>query len=170
MGFLDFLMGQPAKTKETLPAIISIMPDIAIAEIYNGRLPQLNTNTIFLKNDEFCHYIDKAILLKEKIKKSYVSESRGYSTPGFFRGRYNQRSGRTNVEEQAFTEQFRGILYVTNKRVVFSATQNGFEKQHRYLSTITPYSNAIELQYGSASFCLLVHDGGIVSAVLNLIQ
>lgn len=55
-----------------------------------------------------------------------------------------------------------------NKRVIFQATQNAFNKQHRYLTSIEPYSNAVVLQYGDKTYELIVADGSIVDYVLKL--
>lgn len=57
MGFLDLFRPQP-----TTPTITSILPDVAKQEIMLGRLPILNTNKIFLKSGEQCHYIDQGDL------------------------------------------------------------------------------------------------------------
>jgi hypothetical protein len=142
-----------------------------VTEIQQGRLPQLNTTQIFLKKGEVCHYIDKAVLLKEKIVKSYVRKGGSYSMPGLFKGttvRLNR--GRIDPDEQVITEQFRGALYVTNKRIIFQATKNAFEKSHGYLTSIAPYSNAVDLQYGATTHSLLVPDGGLIHAVMTLIK
>jgi hypothetical protein len=165
---LDFLNAFTSPPK--LPTVMTILPQAAVIEIQSGRLPQLNTSTIFLKSGEICHYIDKAILLKEKSKKSYVRRSNGTSVKGFFGMRHNVSRGRTDVEEQIFIEQFRGILYITNKRVIFQATKNGFEKPLTSLTSIAPYSNAVELQYGSAGYSLLVPNGVLIQTVLNLLH
>ena len=53
MGFLDIFKQQRT------PIVTSILPDAAKQEILRGRLPILNTNTVFLKSGEKCHYIDK---------------------------------------------------------------------------------------------------------------
>ena len=53
-----------------------------------------------------------------------------------------------------------------NKRVIFQATQNAFDKQHRYLTSIEPYS--VVLQYGDKTYELIVADGSIVDYVLKL--
>ncbi|GHS90599.1 hypothetical protein AGMMS49957_16950 [Synergistales bacterium] len=169
MGLLDMILGRPRQ--DTQPAVLTILPSAAVTEIQNGRLPQINTKTLFLKTGEICHYIDKAILLKEKVKKSYVRKGGGFSVPGLFKGmRINMNNGRTDVQENIITEQFRGILYITNKRMVFQASSNAFDKLHTGLTAIAPYSNAIELQYGEKSYCLLVPDGGVISAVMDLLH
>ena len=61
MGFLDAIFGnnQP-------PRINSILPEVAKQEIRAGRLPILNTDSLFLKRGEKIHYIDKAIDIEIK--------------------------------------------------------------------------------------------------------
>ena len=63
MGFLDLFRPQPQT-----PIVSTILPDIAKQEILRGRLPILNTNKIFLKNGETCHYIDKSIYEKKTVR------------------------------------------------------------------------------------------------------
>lgn len=46
----------------------------------------------------------------------------------------------------------------------------GFDKTYRYLTAITPYSNACEMQFGNKSYCLIVADGSVVNHVLQLIK
>ena len=162
MGFLDLLFRSQNRT----PTVTSILPDVAIQEIRRGRLPQLNTDSVFLRNGEYCHYIDKAIMAKEKTSISYSGS--GYSVPGLFKG-HRMRASRGRRIENVSTEYFKGILYITNKRVIFQAKKNGFDKQHRSLSAIKPYSNGVELQYGNKAFSLLVYDGDLVDKVLKSI-
>ena len=66
MGLLDIFKPPQA------PSVQSILPQVAVNEIMNGRLPILNTDKIFLKGGEKCHYIDKAIYEKKFVKKRYV--------------------------------------------------------------------------------------------------
>ena len=73
-------------------------------------------------------------------------------------------------EEERWNIQHRGILYITNQRIVFQATEWGFDKTYRYLTAITPYSNACELQFGNKSYCMVVANGNITNQVLQLIK
>jgi len=169
MGFLDFL--EKSNLPPKFPTVLTILPPQAVSEIKQGRLPQLNTNTIFLKSGEICHYIDKSILLKNKTKKSVIRKGGGYSMPGFLKGtRINLNRTRADIEEKSVVEQFRGILYITNKRIIFKANQNGFEKSNSSLTSIMPYSNAVDLQYDSTNYSLLVPDGNLIYAVMALLQ
>ena len=134
-------------------------------EIMASRLPQLNTDKIFLKRGEICSYIDKAILNIHVKKK--ISSHMGHSSPGLFKGtRFH--TGVTKPIEYEEIKQQKGILYITNKRVIFQAPENAFDKQHRYLSSIAPFSNAVVLQYGERTYELIVPDGTIVDHVLKL--
>lgn len=162
MGFLDLLFNTQQNCINE-----SILPLVAKQEIMSARLPHLNTEKIFLKEGEFCAYIDKAIL-NVKVKKR-ITKHVGSSSPGLLKG---QRIHHGTGTSQEYTEvkQQKGILYITNKRVVFQATENGFEKLHRYLSTIEPYFNAVVLQYGKTTYELIVADGSIVNQVLKLIN
>lgn len=163
MGFWNLLFGN----KNQIPTVTSILPDAAKQEIIAGRLPILNTDKLFLKRGEKIHYIDKAINMEEKKVKEY--RHTGHSSPGLFEG--NRWSfGRGKVIEHMELVQHRGILYVTNQRIVFQAKEWGFDKAYRYLTTITPYRNACEMQFGSESYCLIVADGDTLNYVLNLIQ
>ena len=164
MGLLDALFG----TQQTTPTVGSILPDAAKLEIMDGRLPRLNTDNIFLKKGEYCCYIDKAILLVEKTKRVY--EHIGGSVPGIFSDKNRMSYGNSKPREYIETEQYRAILYITNQRIILQCKEQGFDKQHKYLSAIKPFSNAVELQYGSKTYELLVPDGELVYQTIKLIQ
>lgn len=151
--------------KQQMQITDSILPPAAKNEIIANRLPQLNTNKVFLKKGEICSYIDKAILNIHLKKK--MSRHIGHTSPGLFKGT-RIGAGITKPIEYEEIKQQKGILYITNKRVIFQAPQNAFDKQHRYLTSIEPYSNAVVLQYGDKTYELIVADGSIVNHVLKL--
>ena len=102
MGILDIL--QP---KASTSVVNSILPDVAKQEILSGRLPVLNTNKIFLKANEQCHYIEKAVYEKKIIHKSYKRKNTGYSVPGLFKGtRIHMGGSNTDVVENAEYQLF----------------------------------------------------------------
>lgn len=91
--------------------------------------------------------------------------------PGIFKGdRVYFGGGTSSPIEEIVTEQFKGILYVTNHRVIFVNKNNGFDKTFKNLSAVTPYSNAIELQFGSTTYSLLVPDGVLLNDVFKLVN
>ena len=168
MGLLDWLLGQPQKQ---IPTVESILPLSVINEIRQGRLVHINTDKLFMKRGEICHYADKAILLVEKKEKSYNTKTYGGSVPGLLKGNRMYHSfSETKPNEYIVTEHYSGILYITNKRIVFTSKGFPFDKQYRYLSSVKPYLNAIELQYGSTIYSLVVPDGNIAYAVIKMLQ
>ena len=162
MGFLDAFFN-----KNQIPTVTTILPDAAKREIWAGRLPILNTDNVFLKTGEKIHLIDKAINLEEKHVKEAVHY--GHSGQGLFKGtRYNV--GRAKPVEHIESVQHRGILYITNQRVIFQAKEWGFDKTYKYLTAITPYSNAIEFQFGNKTYQMIVNDGSTIYQALQLIK
>ena len=165
MGLFDLFKSQPAA-----PTILGILPDIAKQEIMSGRLPILKTNKVFLKHGECCHYIEKAVYEKKTIRKRYVRKNGGYSMPGPFKGtRIKLGGGQTDVVDKVQYEIFRGILYITNIRIVFVGETSGFDIRIDELVAITPYSNCVEMQLTKDNYKLFVPDGGIAYAALQLI-
>lgn len=166
MGFLDLFRRTP-----TTPIVTSILPDAAKQEIMRGRLPVLKTNKIFLKAGETCHYIDKAIYEKRTVRKRYVRRNTGYSVPGLFKGtRINMGGGKTDVVDNVQYDTFRGILYITNKRIIFVGEQGGFDKKIDELIALSPYSNCVEMQFSKDTYRLFLPDGSIAHAVLGLVR
>lgn len=162
MGFLDAFFN-----KNQIPTVTTILPDAAKREIGAGRLPILNTDNVFLKTGEKIHLIDKAINLEEKHVKEAVHY--GHSGQGLFKGtRYNV--GRAKPVEHIEYVQHRGILYITNQRVIFQDKEWGFDKTYKYLTAITPYSNAIEFQFGNKTYQMIVNDGSTIYQALQLIK
>jgi hypothetical protein len=170
MGLFDWLF-KPTPQPPTFPSIPSILPTAARNEIMNGRLPHVNPDKLFLKRGEICHYADRAMLELSKTKKWVNSTHVGHSVPGLLKGnRWNMGHTISTVEESPFVVNHKGILYITNKRIIFTSKNYGFDKQFQYLSSFCPYANAIELQYGSTLYRIFVPDGNVVANVIQMLQ
>ncbi len=168
MGFLDLFNTNAPVT----PTVHTILPDAARNEIFSGRLPILRTDTIFLKKGEQCHYVDKAIYEKKVVKKRYVRRNHGMSFKGviFSDVRHYVGGGNTDVVDNVQYENYRGVLYITNKRVIFVGEANGFDKKIDDIVAVTPWSNGVDFQFSKDSYRLFVPDGAVVNAVLRLIS
>ena len=165
MGFLDLFR------KPKTPTVGTILPDAAKQEIRAGRLPILRSSKVFLKANETCHYIDKAIYEKKTVRKRYVRRNFGYSMPGLFKGtRIHLGDGETDVVDNVSYEMLRGVLFITNRRVIFLGDRNGFEKSLDDLLSTTPWGNCIELQFSKETYRIFVPDGTLVDRVLHLVK
>lgn len=164
MGLLEKLKGN------NTPVITSMLPQVAVDEIYAGRLPVLRTSRVFLKSGEICHYMDSAVFEKENKKRHTVRHSGGYSVPGLFKGtRVHIGTGNADTEEIVTYQQITGTLFITNKRVIFVGNEDGFDEKIENLSAVTPYANCIQLQFSSKRYRLFVPNGNVPYRTLQLI-
>jgi len=167
MGFFDWLTG--AGRQVSTPVLVTTMPQSAINAVMSGKLVAKKDTNIILKKNEYLHWSDPAVLVVEKKHKRYVRRGGGTSFKGFFGMRHYINNGQTDVQEDVYTEQHSGTLYITSKRIIFQSPTNSFDKPHTKLSSINPYSNAIELQYDTKTYQLFVPNGSIIAQVINLI-
>ncbi|MCD8099056.1 MAG: hypothetical protein LUE06_00545 [Oscillospiraceae bacterium] len=165
MGFLDIFNTQPST-----PTVPSVLPDIAKQQILRGRLPTLQPNNLLLRNGELCHYADRAIYEKRTVSKRRVRKNRGYSMPGLLNGTSMHFGGGESefIEDEKFST-IKGVLYVTNERIIFVAEHDGFDRKTDDLIAVTPYVNCIELQFSKETLKLFVPDGNLLHNVLRLI-
>lgn len=143
------------------------MPANAVQSILSGNLPTINATRVILRNGEHCCYADNAILLETKEEKVYMRS--GTSMPGLFKGtRTYFGSSKPRTYEK--TVQHQAVLYVTNKRIILQCSKLGFDKSIQELSAIEPYSNAMEFQFGSKSYKVLIPDGNVLYAVIKMVS
>ena len=155
-----------------IPQIPSILPDIAKREILSGRLPEINVKTLFLKRGEVCHYADKAMWEKVLTNRKTTRYGGGHSMPGIIisGSRWYSAKSTSYSENIQDIQHIKGILYITNRRIIFSSPNGGFDKDYKNLSAVQPYANCIELQYGNAMFKVFVPDGNIASQTIHMLQ
>lgn len=163
MGILANIFGYVPPEKE--PKLTSIFPPQAAQKIQNGVLPTIQADKLVLVQNEICHFVDIGAAVTER--KRYHSIRAGGSYR-MFRG-YTAHIGQSQSVPVSETVYTKGILYITNKRVIFVAKKNGFDKKLSQLTSISPYSNAIELQFNSKTYTILLADGSIANMVLNLL-
>lgn len=107
----------------------SLMSTETLNMIKNGQLPTIICTNINLANDEVCHYADIGYTFKDKtITTGYTGKSSGISIR-LAKGltyRTGGSGGKTIREKQRTT--YTGTLYITNKRVIYSSTNECFIK------------------------------------------
>lgn len=147
--------------------ISPIMPAGAIAQINNGILPIINTDKIMLTKGEECHFAERAILVTEKVLKRYEGRSNGYSIKLSKHVTYRVGKNKGRPVEEITEEKTKGIIYITNKRIIFLSDKNAFDKKYSVLTACMPYSNAVKLQFGTKPFTLMLTDGGAFGNVIT---
>lgn len=151
--------------------IPSILPPAAVQCIKSGKLPQINTNTVFLSFGEYVHYIDRAILITEKnMVTGYTGGSSGWSFPVFKGVRYRTGRYHGTPKREDVQENTKGILYFTSERVIFAAKKNGFDKKINSISTIIPYSSGMDLQIGNTTYMIKLPNGSLAFSVITMLR
>ena len=158
------------RLSEDAPRLTSLVPQRISNEIMTGQLPKFNPSTIMLAQNEICHFMDKAALAVKKTEKSYQSHRHGSSyrvTKGFT---LHSSTGNTKPVVQEWYEYKEGVIFVTNKRIIFVAPDNGFENKIRNLTAVIPYSDAISLQFSSQTITIMLPQAHLMANVLQMIQ
>lgn len=78
--------------------------------------------------------------------------------------------GTTDQVDNVTYQTMRGILYITNRRIIFQGDQEGFDLKVDDLVAITPYSNCVELQTSKTHYKIFVPNGNVTQSVLQLIR
>lgn len=170
MGLLENILGIWPPEIPDPPIMTSVLPAVAINDIRAGKLPKLNVSNISLGNGEICHYIDEACLVTKKIEKHYHRRNNGMSfkiAKGMY---YHTGDSNGHPIEYEIPIYTKGYLCITNKRVVFVSKEKGFDKKIKAISSITPYTDAIGLQFGEKIFNVLLPSSDIANMVLNLLK
>ncbi len=135
-------------------------------------LPVLTPNGLVLKENEICHYQGSAHTEKTSSRiAGYTSQHKGGSVR-IARG-LSVHTGGTERQavRETLTEKSRGILYITNKRIIFIAPKNAFDKSLSSLSAYIPSQEHMTFLFGNQSFDLITADSfrirNIIDGILN---
>ena len=135
MGIFSYLFG--IKKPLEKPQLQSILPAQAAQSIKTGSLPVLKSSKLILSCGETCHFVEKAANLVKS--KYYVGQHKG-STINVWRG-FSLRLGESESHPKYELGYSIGILYFTNKRIVFTSKDNPFEIKLSKLTSVTPYAD-----------------------------
>lgn len=155
---------------EDPPQLQSLVPARVVQKIEAGTLPRFNPSTIMLENGETCHFMDRAALAVQKTEKVYKGKRSGGSyrlTKGFT---IHSGNSTTRPIEQNWYEFKEGVVFVTDRRIIFVAQDHGFEKNLRDLTAIIPYTDAITLQYNSQTMTLMLPQPQLMAKVIRMVR
>ena len=103
-----------------------------------------------MKDNEYCFYKDNCILFDSKEETvEYKSEYNGVNI-NVARG-FNISTGHGKAKPIKKIKQieYKGILYLTNKRIIFINDSKGFDKSISALTSIQGFANSLNLQIGN---------------------
>ena len=165
MGILSKIFGTGGFENDPIPRLQTILPVAAVQKIQLGKLPVLQVDKLILKNGELCHFVDVGAIITDR--KHYQSRRSG-SSVRIAKGWTVHTGGTTSVPVTT-AEVTQGIFYITNQRIVFVAKKHGFSQRLSFLTAVTPYSNGLDLQFGSKTYHIILPDGGIAKIVIDFL-
>lgn len=151
--------------------LIPVIKARSAASIANGSpLPIVESKGAILGSGEVCHYSNPATFVKTK--NVVVGHSGGHSGVSIrvakgmsYRiGQSQSTAIRENVQEKTA-----GVLSITNKRIIFSASKGAFDKKISELSAITPYKDGIGFQFASTQYPLMTSDAPYIYQIISRI-
>lgn len=163
MGILSTLFG--IIPPEQPPELNTIFPAAAVQKIRSGSLPIIQADKIILSAGEVCHFVDMGAALTEKKKYRRVHSGGSYH---MWKG-YTAHLGHSESVPISQPEYTKGVFYITNKRVIFVAAKNGFDKKLDKITAVTPYTDAIGLQFGSKTYNILLPDSETAKLTMDLL-
>lgn len=136
----------------TEPQKLQLLPD--------GTLPIVIDTSVILHQGETCHFSSKGnrVIPKNKVV-GYNSGSAGVSLRVAKGVTLRTGSSKGAPIRQDVLESHPGRLIITNQRIIFSAVNGGFDKNISSLSTATPATDGITLQFGSQQYLIEVPGG-----------
>lgn len=153
MSFLQRIFEPPAvQVHPPMPEINTVLTQAAVDAIINGKFPTIPVHRLVLRNGEKCLYCDYAVKIIEKLRViGYRSRGHGgyvrlFRCVGLHTGDGARAAVRDNVQEYV-----KGKLYITNKRVIFSADKGSFTKSIAGLVSFAEDNGNLVLQFSNMS-------------------
>lgn len=157
MGFFERLFCPPQRIllQPEKPVLSTALTQTAIEGILRGTFRAIPVKKIVLRKNEECLFCDHAVLVTEKLRVvGHKRVGHHYSlriVKGFT---YHTSDGgnvsiRDNIQEYTL-----GKLYITTKRIVFSAGKRAFQKPLSSLISYQVEEDELVLQFSSDSYVL----------------
>ena len=137
------------ETPQSASESLTLAPD--------GSLPIVMDTSVLLQPGETCHFSSSAnrIIPKNKVV-GYAGGNAGVSVRVAKGVTFRTGSTRGEQIRKNVLESHPGKLIITNKRIVFSSVNGGFDKKIANLSLVSPADDGISLQFGSQNFLIEV--------------
>ena len=156
MGFLQTLLPMRS-TQPEMPQISTALTQTAIDDIMNGIFPPLPVRLLSLKTGEQCFYCDYAVRIIEKLQVVGRRRRGGGVSVRILRGlTCRVGTGGNDLIRDNVPEYTKGKLYLTDKRIVFSASKTAFQKPLEQVVSYSGEGKNLTLQFSDMSCCLFL--------------
>lgn len=150
----------------------SLMSKEIIEKINNGQLPEVTIiNGINLADEEICHYADTAYTFKDKtVTTGYTGKNSGVSIRIMKGLTYRTGGSRGKAIRETQRTMYKGILFITSKRVIYSSTNVSFDKHFDKITSLMETKDGVLIQIGSNTYSIIVPTHSEFVKVFNMVK
>ena len=127
--------------------------------------------SLALKREEVCFYQGRANSFRKVTKvlkgKPQKGKTSFFWTPWFW-GINRQKT--VEVREETKTEYYSGYLYITNMRIVFKCSVEGFDVMIPKIKSVKQCRDGIKVNIGKKSFSVMTADLNQILYIIDLIN
>ncbi|MGG7214017.1 hypothetical protein ACQPUY_10415 [Clostridium nigeriense] len=135
--------------------------------ISNGNLPEIAEINLLTKRGEYCHYARPVQRVVITTRTSYKTQSSGVNFRIAKGVSVGSRESYTEPIKITNSNEYEGTLYITNKRIVFLASEKGIEIPFSKLLGAQMYSDGVELFVASRSYIFKIDNIKEFSAIMS---
>ena len=149
----------------------SLMSDVSIQTINNGKIPNIQETNLNLSNDEICCYMDRAYTYDDKIVTTgYNKKNNGVSFRIAKGVSYHTGESNAKAIREIQRSTYSGILYLTNKRVIYTSQNKSFDKHIDKITAIHETKEGLLIQIGSTTYSILLKTNSEFMKVFNMLK
>lgn len=149
----------------------SLMGKEGIDSINAGFLLNIKDSGLNLKEDEICHYMDKAQTISEdKVTTGYVSQNTSHNLKVTSWLSYNTGDSIANAVRTTERIVHEGTLYITNRRILFSSNKESFDEIFDNIASIKEVSDGVVIHIDKVTYAIITKTHKEFMKVLKLLK
>ncbi len=128
-------------------------------EFLENGLPIINCSNLQLTQNELCHFMGNACFCRVKQQTvGYEGGSRGVSLRVAKGVSFRVGNYRGHYVKQDITERTDGVIYLTNKKIIFSAIKNSSVIKYEEIINLNVAENMLQIQTEKKTYLFQVVD------------
>lgn len=151
--FQNFLKPSLIPQQPSMPQVHTVLAQTAISNMMKGVFLSIPVKRLAMKQGENCLFCDHAVSIIEKLRVVGRQRLGGAFSIRIMKGlTYHTGNGGDATIRENVQEYIQGKLYITNKRIVFSADKNAFQRK---ISDVVAYSieeSCLIIQFTNKSY------------------
>lgn len=134
-------------------------------------IPNIQVTNLNLGLDETCCYMGKACTFSDKnFIEGYIGQKKGMTIRIAKGLSYHTGGGSSKAIHKVERKMYNGILYITNKRVIFTSQKDSFDKTFDKITSILEAKDGLIIQIGSKTYSIITKNHSEFMRIFNLVK